>query len=153
MSAVKVDEIFNHAFVSVTKKLTSVELDKDTGKDAEDDIKYKELVYTKGKFNSTIICEFSDRAFKNIVSAMYGGNMPPDDMQILYINEYVNIVCGRALSEINNITGVSARLTVPSFYRIDEKIKDDEKEKSKFSLEYKTDYGMIKVSVYYIFEK
>ena len=68
MSTVRVDEIFNHAFVSVTKKLTSVELDKDTGKEVEDDIKYKELVYTKGKFSSTIICEFSDRAFKNIVS-------------------------------------------------------------------------------------
>ena len=62
-------------------------------------------------------------------------------------------MCGRALSEINNITGVSARLTVPSFHHIDEKIKKDEKEKSKFNLEYKTDYGMIKVSVYYIFEK
>ena len=153
MSTVKVDEIFNHAFVSITKKLTSVELDKEKAVVDEDEIKYRELVYTKGKFESTIVCEFSAKAFEHIVSAMYGGNMPPEDMLILYINEYVNIVCGRALSEINNATGFTARLTVPSFHSIEEKIKKDESKKNKFFLEYKTDYGTIKVSVYYIFEK
>ena len=34
--------------------------------------------------------------------------------KILYINEYVNIVCGRALSEINNQMGVSSRLINPT---------------------------------------
>ena len=152
MSTIKLDEIFNHAFVSITKKLASLELR--AGSDCVcDDIKYRELVYTKGIFQATIVCDFSEGVFEHIISAMYGGSIPPEDMQVLYINEYVNIVCGRALSEINNAKGFTARLTVPSFHSIEEKIKKDESKKNKFLLEYKTDYGTIKVSVYYIFEK
>ncbi len=148
LSTIKLDEIFNHAFVSITKKLASLELR--AGSDCVcDDIKYRELVYTKGIFQATIVCDFSEGVFEHIISAMYGGSIPPEDMQVLYINEYVNIVCGRAVSEINDITGKSTRLTVPSFHSIDDKIKKDEENKDKFILEYKTDCGILRVSVYY----
>ena len=46
---------------------------------------------------------------------MNGGTAASEDEKLLYINEYINIVCGCALSNISNKIGGASRLTVPVF--------------------------------------
>ena len=147
MTDVKVEEIFDDAFVNVSKKIVSLKLDRKADKKA--DIKYLELVHTKGKFVSTIICGFSPAMFETIIKNMNGGKMPSEDEKILYINEYVNIVCGRALSEINNQMGVSSRLTVPTLCLEADGINVEPGKTGNEILYYETEFGQIEIAIHY----
>ena len=109
MTEMKVGKIFDDAFISISKKLISLDLRRK--KEEIISVKCMEFVKTKGKFNSTIICGFSSDIFDAIIIGMNDGKMPSEDEKVLYINEYVNIICGRALSEINNRLGRTSRLT------------------------------------------
>lgn len=147
LADLKVEKIFDDAFVAVSQKIVSLKLHrKATGKI---NIKYLEIVHTKGKFISTIICGFSPLMFDTIVKNMNGGKMPSDEEKILYINEYVNIVCGRALSDINNQMGVSSRLTVPRLCSDTESISIEQQKAEHEFLFYETEYGEIDISIYY----
>ena len=147
MTDVKVEEIFDDAFVNVSKKIVSLKLDRKADKKAN--IKYLELVHTKGKFVSTIICGFSPAMFETIIKNMNGGKMPSEDEKILYINEYVNIVCGRALSEINNQMGVSSRLTVPTLCLEADGINVEPGKTGNEILYYETEFGQIEIAIHY----
>lgn len=147
MKDVKVGKIFDEAFVSVSKKLVSLELHK--REKTKINYKYLEIVHTKGKFVSTVICGFSPVMFDTIIKNMNGGKIPSEEEKILYLNEYVNIVCGRALSEINNQLGVSSKLTVPMVCVGTESISVDSKETDNIVLFYETEYGEIEVLIYY----
>ena len=140
MTDVKVEEIFDDAFVNVSKKIVSLKLDRKAD---------KKLVHTKGKFVSTIICGFSSMMFDIIIKNMNGGKMPSEDEKILYINEYVNIVCGRALSEINNQMGVSSRLTVPTLSLDVDSISVEPGKTGNEILYYESEFGQIKISINY----
>ena len=107
------------------------------------------FVKTKGKFNSTIICGFSSDIFDAIIIGMNDGKMPSEDEKVLYINEYVNIICGRALSEINNRLGRTSRLTVPMMCYDKESIVIDDSEMENEVLFYETEFGNIEVCIYY----
>lgn len=141
MTEMKVGKIFDDAFISISKKLISLDLRR----------KKEEIisVKTKGKFNSTIICGFSSDIFDAIIIGMNDGKMPSEDEKVLYINEYVNIICGRALSEINNRLGRTSRLTVPMMCSDKESIDIDDSEMENEVLFYETEFGNIEVCIYY----
>lgn len=147
MTEMKVGKIFDDAFISISKKLISLELRRK--KEEIISVKYLEFVKTKGKFNSTIICGFSSDIFDAIIIGMNDGKMPSEDEKVLYINEYVNIICGRALSEINNRLGRSSRLTVPMLCSDKESIDIDDSEMENEVLFYETEFGNIEVCIYY----
>lgn len=147
MTEMKVGKIFDDAFISISKKLISLELRRK--KEEIISVKYLEFVKTKGKFNSTIICGFSSDIFDAIITGMNDGKMPSEDEKVLYINEYVNIICGRALSEINNRLGRSSRLTVPMLCSDKENIDIDDSEMENEVLFYETEFGNIEVCIYY----
>lgn len=147
MIGVKVEEIFDDAFVTVSKKIVSLELHRKAVKKM--DIKYLEMVHTRGNFASTITCGFSSLMFDTIIRNMNGGKMPSEDEKILYINEYVNIVCGRALSEINNQIGVPSRLTVPELCLNADRISVEPGKTGNEILYYETEFGQIKISIHY----
>ena len=72
MSAVKggslvtdmeVDEIFDCAFVSVSKKIASLNLRRGADGDLRRDNSYTGSVFTKGKFNSLVVCEISSDVY------------------------------------------------------------------------------------------
>ena len=126
MTEMKVGKIFDDAFISISKKLISLDLRRK--KEEIISVKCMEFVKTKGKFNSTIICGFSSDIFDAIIIGMNDGKMPSEDEKVLYINEYVNIICGRALSEINNRLGRTSRLTVPMMCSDKESIDIDDSE-------------------------
>lgn len=147
MIEMKVGKIFDDAFISISKKLISLDLRRK--KEEIISVKCMEFVKTKGKFNSTIICGFSSDIFDAIIIGMNGGKMPSEDEKVLYINEYVNIICGRALSEINNRLGRTSRLTVPMMCSDKESIDIDDSEMENEVLFYETEFGNIEVCIYY----
>lgn len=143
----KVGKIFDDAFISISKKLISLDLRRK--KEEIISVKCMEFVKTKGKFNSTIICGFSSDIFDAIIIGMNDGKMPSEDEKVLYINEYVNIICGRALSEINNRLDRTSRLTVPMMCSDKESIDIDDSEMENEVLFYETEFGNIEVCIYY----
>ena len=147
MTEMKVGKIFDDAFISISKKLISLDLRRK--KEEIISVKCMEFVKTKGKFNSTIICGFSSDIFDAIIIGMNDGKMPSEDEKVLYINEYVNIICGRALSEINNRLGRTSRLTVPLMCSDKESIDIDDSEMENEVLFYETEFGNIEVCIYY----
>ena len=147
MTEMKVGKIFDDAFISISKKLISLDLRRK--KEEIISVKCMEFVKTKGKFNSTIICGFSSDIFDAIIIGMNDGKMPSEDEKVLYINEYVNIICGRALSEINNRLGRTSRLTVPMMCSDKESIDIDDSEMENEVLFYETEFGYIEVCIYY----
>lgn len=147
MTEMKVGKIFDDAFISISKKLISLDLRRK--KEEIISVKCMEFVKTKGKFNSTIICGFSSDIFDAIIIGMNNGKMPSEDEKVLYINEYVNIICGRALSEINNRLGRTSRLTVPMMCSDKESIDIDDSEMENEVLFYETEFGNIEVCIYY----
>ena len=147
MTEMKVGKIFDDAFISISKKLISLDLRRK--KEEIISVKCMEFVKTKGKFNSTIICGFSSNIFDAIIIGMNDGKMPSEDEKVLYINEYVNIICGRALSEINNRLGRTSRLTVPMMCSDKESIDIDDSEMENEVLFYETEFGNIEVCIYY----
>lgn len=147
MTEMKVGKIFDDAFISISKKLISLDLRRK--KEEIISVKCMEFVKTKGKFNSTIICGFSSDIFDAIIIGMNDGKMPSEDEKVLYINEYVNIICGRALSEINNRLGRTSRLTVPMMCSDKESIDIDDSEIENEVLFYETEFGNIEVCIYY----
>lgn len=147
MTEMKVGKIFDDAFISISKKLISLDLRRK--KEEIISVKCMEFVKTKGKFNSTIICGFSSDIFDAIIIGINDGKMPSEDEKVLYINEYVNIICGRALSEINNRLGRTSRLTVPMMCSDKESIDIDDSEMENEVLFYETEFGNIEVCIYY----
>ena len=147
MTEMKVGKIFDDAFISISKKLISLDLRRK--KEEIISVKCMEFVKTKGKFNSTIICGLSSDIFDAIIIGMNDGKMPSEDEKVLYINEYVNIICGRALSEINNRLGRTSRLTVPMMCSDKESIDIDDSEMENEVLFYETEFGNIEVCIYY----
>ena len=147
MTEMKVGKIFDDAFISISKKLISLDLRRK--KEEIISVKCMEFVKTKGKFNSTIICGFSSDIFDAIIIGMNDGKMPSEDEKVLYINEYVNIICGRALSEINNRLGRTSRLTVPMMCSDKESIDIDDSEMENEVLFYEPEFGNIEVCIYY----
>ena len=147
MTEMKVGKIFDDAFISISKKLISLDLRRK--KEEIISVKCMEFVKTKGKFNSTIICGFSSDIFDAIIIGMNDGKKPSEDEKVLYINEYVNIICGRALSEINNRLGRTSRLTVPMMCSDKESIDIDDSEMENEVLFYETEFGNIEVCIYY----
>lgn len=158
MSAVKggslvtdmeVDEIFDCAFVSVSKKIASLNLKRNNNRDLNGDDSYTGSVYTKGKFNSLVVCEISSDVYEHIIYVMNSGEPASDDEKLLYINEYINIVCGFALSNISNKIGGSSKLTVPVFLKKGETIREKDRKSKHIVLYYETDIGVLRVTVYY----
>lgn len=112
---VNVSQIFDGAFVLLTEDISSIVLEHRLND--EDSLEcYKTFVIrTKGIFKGCVRIEIEDKLLKKIVNNISKGAKLQETEVILYTMEYLNIVCGRALSEINNQIGKSSRLTVPQY--------------------------------------
>ena len=124
MTGTEICDVFDKSFGEVTQKLICVDLQKTTENKKNKmpvlQHGYWELIQTKGYINAQIICHFSEDLFQCIIDTMNGGCTPPKEEIALYLNEYVNIICGHAISKLNNMVKKPSRLSVPSFYRTSE---------------------------------
>lgn len=114
---VAVETIFNNSFLDVTKRVAHIEIIENTpNKDEIDDL-YSGIIITKGIYNSVIICSMQESVMREISKGMNNGKKVDNEELELYVGEYLNIVCGNALTQINNMVGKASRLSVPVIIR------------------------------------
>ncbi|MDY3853615.1 MAG: chemotaxis protein CheX [Butyribacter sp.] len=157
MTGREICDVFDRAFGEVTEKLVHIALKK-TGDNGDEDTAdilldgYRETIQTKGYINAEIVCHFSEDLFWYIVDTMNGGSTPPKEEIPLYLNEYINIICGHALSNLNNMLNKPSRLSVPSFYKEQEPITVMcDLEQAEY-LSYHSKAGVLQVYICYAFE-
>lgn len=146
-------EMFQQAFADVSRALVNLSLrenDYKKGKTSQSTADTV-LIYTTGLLNAKVQFSFSADLFYYIIETMNGGVLPDETEQPLYIKEYVNIVCGHAVSQINNMLGVSSRLTVPYLWN-EAPVRRQEKMDIK-QLYYETEYGDMQILIEYAIEK
>lgn len=126
-----VGEIFSAAFTDLTKRLAGlelrnqevvegekitidgIELMKMGQKDFSSQNKHVITILTKGQFQSMITIWLDQELSEEIIYHMnYDQPVAPEE-KMLYIKEYMNIVCGHGLSVINGILGSASRLSIP----------------------------------------
>lgn len=150
VESISVYRIFDDAFIDLTRKVSNVEL-----VHADEDVfaqkSHRFIVKTKGAMQGYIFAEMEDNLLGKIVTGINKGRKLQEAEKILFAMEYLNIVCGRALSEINNQTESRSRLTVPQYItgRVSEELTGSEREE----LFYQSDYGQLKIKVIYKFER
>lgn len=153
MEGVRVEEIFDHAFCEVTRKLVNLELQKVTEEDVVQrecfNTGCREEIETHGYMNAKIVCQFSDELYRYIIDTMNNGETPPEEEIPLYLNEYVNIVCGHAVSSLNNMIGRASRLSVPKFYEEGKQMEEQKMAQMKQAFSYRTTIGMLHVFMFY----
>ncbi len=142
-----VNEIFQQSFVDISKKLVGLSLRE---RECPEDMleKNRFFIFVSGCLDSGIVCAFSSELFQYIAEIMYGGILPSREEQVLYIKEYINIVCGRAVSKVNSVTGSFSRLSVPYYNGEIPVPKDDRPE--KLFLYYETDHGDMQITINYL---
>ena len=156
IDSAKVDETFDIAFCEVTKKLVNLELHR-VAEDDEIAVEkevilekgYREEIKTHGHINSRVVCHFSDELYRYITDTMNNGVTPSEEEIHLFLNEYINIACGHAISSLNNQTGRPSRLTIPKFYRNDDQIELENPDEKGRSLVYRSETGMLHVFLFY----
>lgn len=150
---VSVLHTFDDAFCKVTKKLARLNLQKVCIEEVnESDVlsmEYREMIQTHGYINSVIVCQFSEDLYRHITQVMNGDKTPSDEEVHLYLNEYINIACGYAVSRLNDSIGRVSRLSVPSFYSVGESIEDRIQAKKKKILSYRSEKGTLHVILFY----
>lgn len=155
MLSVDMEEIFDEAFCNVTKKLVKLELKKVCGEKEEISFAegYREAIETHGYLSAKIICWFSDDLFHYITDMMNGGTTPSEEEISLFLNEYINIACGYAVSKLNDMTGHSSRLSIPYFFRGTEKMGEKWEIHGGKSYLYYAEAGKLYILVEYSFQK
>lgn len=151
-NSIQIDEVFDHVLVSITKTLADLDMVKvrPDGWKAENAL--VETIYTNGSFDAYILCEIEPELFEYIVSTMHGGSPPCKEEKPLYMNEYINIICGRAVSIINNVTGYASRLSVPTFHGSAEDIDNIQTKAEQKVLLYGTEKGFMRIVINYTFQ-
>ena len=150
VESINVNQIFDDAFTVLTAKVSNVEISRaENGGLIQNADRF--VVKTKGVFQGYISVEIEHALLEEIVTGINKGRKLKEAEKILFAMEYLNIICGRALSEINNQTGSSSRLTVPQYVtgKMPEMMSDGEREK----LYYQSEFGQIKINLIYKFER
>ena len=152
----ELEKIFDDAFCNVTKKLVKLELHRvcNDEEKREKVLKegYREVIETYGYMNARIICCFSDELFRYIIDMMNRGKTPSEEEIPLFLNEYINITCGYAVSKLNNVSGRSSRLSVPAFYKGKEALENEGMLQGGMCLAYRTDMGKLHIFMNYSFK-
>lgn len=146
VESINVYQIFDEAFTALTQKVSVVELTKE-----EDGIfpdgAHLFVIKTKGGFQGEIRVEMEEGLMDEIVTRINKGQKMQEAEKILFAVEYLNIVCGRALSEINNQLGNRSRLSIPHY--VTETEPEDMKDGESETLSYQSTYGKLKITVIY----
>lgn len=148
----EVGEIFKKAFISLTNRLSAIELSEeefrkaDSGKEST-----RVMILTKGKFQSYIICSMSKELGEKILLGMNHGEPLEPEEKNLYLKEYMNIICGHGLSDINGKLGAASRLSVPYLGAEEAEIFEGQREttnkEENICLDSK--YGIMSIYIYY----
>ena len=111
LSDLKVHDIYRNAFVMMTEKLAGFTICDEKTHNAT--YHYDIQIQSKGEFQSVIVCHMEKTFYEALLMGMNGGKSVSAELKHLFIGEYINVVCGHALTSINNLLDKSSRLTVP----------------------------------------
>lgn len=143
MELVEVREIFRHSLTRISGQIAGITLTPADRVEFSEEY-YMGVIYTKGKFAAMVEFFWCKELYEYIACQMTGGRGVSDEDKVLYVNEYMNIICGKALSDINNILGKPAsRLSVPAINRGRKTVGATGHEDNV--LAYKTDHGVMLV--------
>lgn len=152
MTNAEVKELFDQAFSVVTKKLVNLNLQKELSDQTFEEVPqsgYREKIDFNGSINFTMICWFSEELYQYVITMMHGGTPPDAEECSLYLNEYINIISGFAISEINNLTGTKSRLSVPSYYEGQAPVEMGiHNNNQSYALYYNTEHGKLQVFLF-----
>jgi CheY-specific phosphatase CheX len=112
-----------------------------------------DMIHINGYYEASILCEGDWEAFGSIISAMYGGQSPPVEEQVLYINEYMNIICGRLVSKLNEMTGEISRVSVPEYFGQERPVCDQKEKLHREEMTYQVGQGFLRFTISYVFPK
>jgi CheY-specific phosphatase CheX len=112
-----------------------------------------DMIHIHGYYEASILCEGDRNVFGRIISAMYGGDSPPAEEQALYINEYMNIICGRIVSKLNDLTGKISRVSVPEYFGDKRPVCDRREKLHSDEMTYQVEQGFIRFTIQYVFPK
>ena len=145
-------KVFVEAFVVITRQLASVDLMYEEYADWDIEGGVICLIHTRGAVNLCVACHMNSEFSQEIVSKMYGEDIDDAQEMQLYLNEYMNIVCGYAVSRLNDTTGTRSRISVPQMIVPgceEDTFRKMEGEHYCFS----SDYGDIRVCIYPVDDK
>lgn len=145
-NCIDIEEIFDNAYRKYTKSMTSVAMERTDSFIPIEGKKYSFAVRTKGAFVSVLYFDFDSKLFEAVVANICSENPGNYNEKVLYVTEYLNIICGRAISQINNVSGMHSRLSVPIL------IQDGSEEalfNEKAELSYQCLQGSLNIVIYY----
>lgn len=116
MIDVNVDKEFVEVIVNLTQKVAKITLHS-----LEEYLPipgdcYRYEITTRGAFCSEIICEMEKGLFESVICEGIKGQRLSQNEKELYVTEYLNVICGRVLSNMNNLLRKSSRLSVPQLF-------------------------------------
>lgn len=143
--------IYEDTFISLTERVAAIELYEVNTDDIVLQEKYVFLIHTAGAFVSALTCEIDTSLLEQIALNLNKGEALLRDEKILYITEYLNIVCGRAVSSINEVLKSASRITVPKCIMGAEEYQEEtylQEDKIGFA----TKYGNMQIVLKYNYE-
>ncbi|BCN29645.1 chemotaxis protein CheX [Anaeromicropila herbilytica] len=146
-----IENIFNQSFVDITKKVALLDIIEETPTHSEIEDLYSGIIITNGVYNSILICTMHESVMKEISKGMNNGKKVDSEDIELYVGEYLNIVCGNALTQINNLAGKASRLSVPVIIKGPYQKNEEVEYEQMIEFNFSSWYGLIRVNMEYTF--
>lgn len=139
-------EILDTVFKEITKKVTKIDMYNTNITNFNKNTKSL-IINTSGNYKFTLILCSEIDVLKAIAESMKREKVKDVDELAIYVKEYFNIFCGRAITNINNITKKPMRFSVPNF--VDGLYLDNISQEglNVKELYYKSDYGVAKIQI------
>lgn len=144
-----VEDTFRTVFCNLTQKVSGVELQNPSSRKRKTSNPVSVVVLSKGAFKSKVIAIFPAAYIENVIKGMNSGELPPEDERDAYFKEYINMGYGRFISVINNEVGSASRFVIPVLLRGTYKEVIETAYSNCVDIDFVSDYGRIKVKVYY----
>ena len=79
--------------------------------------------------------------------------LPPEEERALYINEYMNVVCGRIVSKINTLTDSVSKLSVPEYFGENDPDYGRDEQAYHIMLVYRNGQGFVRFIIQFEFQQ
>ena len=146
LSDLKVHDVYRNAFVMMTEKMAGFTICDGDKEDVEYHIDI--MLQSKGDFQSAIVCHMESTLYEAVLMGMNAGKTVSAELKQLFIGDYMNVVGGHALTNINNLIGTASRLTVPKVSRCLENTINDENG-ARDVLYFTSAYGRMRIDMNY----
>lgn len=114
ISYLDMNEIVNRVFTNITRQMIALKMQKLDKYESLALEKHCFEIQTEGAFDSWILFEMDKKLYDKIAIVLHKSETITAQEKKIYVVEYLNVICGRILSEINNKLGKRSRLSVPT---------------------------------------